>query len=433
MRAASKSRHVNYALVEDQLQQDRERRKEHNKKWRRRWILGCCCCCLTLGSTSAAGIFVLALSSWTLLSEACGWAPRRHFGAVFTPSGSVFVVGGTDGTSNFGDVWTSDEDGEEWKLVVNPGAFGHRHGHALVCDGRNGDLFVIAGSGGNTMADQSMPLRDVWRSRDGRDWTLQTDAAPWAARKYFSAVMDVDGRLFIAGGLSGHGTGGLNDIWSSDDAGRTWASVALAAPWSGRYSFSLALLPGGTRRGRIYIFGGTDGRAQHDVWASDDRGSTWQLMRFTHTREMRQAFYEDRASWTPRFDFSATADGHGMVTVLGGKTDLVGEDAFSNEVWKLPSPQIPATDWYNRKNNDDRLNADTQPLTWEATSIPLWKPRRGHQAIVDKEGVAYILGGETADGLVNDFWKWEQSLDLTNLQQSYEEGIGGTISGIIGR
>jgi hypothetical protein len=104
-----------------------------------------------------------------------------------------------------------------------------------------------------------------------------------------------------------------------------------------------------------------------------------------------------------------------------------------NEVWKLPSPQIPATDWYNRKNNDDRLNADTQPLTWEATSNPPWQPRRGHQAIVDKEGVAYILGGETADGLVNDFWKWEQSLDISNLQQSYEDTLGGIISGILGR
>merc|ERR1712157_214123 len=100
--------------------------------------------------------------------------------------------------------------------------------------------------------------------------------------------------------------------------GLTWEAVSLTAPWSARHSFGCARLPGGARTGRLYILGGNDGQSQHDVWVSDDDGSTWDLMRFTHTHEMRYRNYEERASWTPRFQMCTVTSNDGLVTITGG-------------------------------------------------------------------------------------------------------------------
>merc|ERR1719460_2034529 len=127
-------------------------------------------------------------------------------------------------------------------------------------------------------------------------------------------------------------------MWKSEDTGLTWTPVALAAPWSGRNSFGFARLPGGTREGRLLLLGGSDGRAQHDVWASDDNGENWHLMTFTHVREYVYRDIENRASWSPRYGMGVVADSEGLLTLCGGGGDESGEKAFSREVWTIESP-----------------------------------------------------------------------------------------------
>jgi len=153
------------------------------------------------------------------------------------------------------------------------------------------------------------------------------------------------------------GISGRNDMWKSEDRGQSWTPVALASPWTARHSFGFVQMPGGTRQGRLLILGGSDGRIQHDVWASDDTGESWHIMKFTHVHEMVYRDVEDRASWSPRYGMGATADREGMLTICGGGDD--GADtAFSREVWQIESPPPNSVPWYLKRTTDDRLNVD---------------------------------------------------------------------------
>ena len=73
----------------------------------------------------------------------------------------------------------------------------HHHGHQIVvcgyivaCCGSvltdclwfSGFIKEIQGETGTVDLEKKPSLRDVWRSDNGKDWTLVTDSAPWAPR-----------------------------------------------------------------------------------------------------------------------------------------------------------------------------------------------------------------------------------------------------------
>lgn len=422
LRRASHGKAINMALVEDQLQQDRERRRLHKAKWRRRWRLCCCSCSLVCAVAIAVLVVIFAISAWTQLCEDCGWAGRAYFGAVVTKDKRIILAGGRDGSRVFADVWSGNLKGQDWTRLVESAAFGPRHGHALLYNKNGGDLYVLGGDAGGMSGSESLPLHDVWHSTDARTWVQQTAAAPWVARKNFGAILDEDGRLYVMGGLSGHGSGGLNDVWRSDDKGVTWQAIARTAPWSGRHSFSLVRLPGGKLKGHLYLIGGMDGFQQHDVWLGKPDASSWELARFTHPREMSYEEFKYFASWEPRSEAAAAADSKGMIKLFAGRLAKDGpEGFFSREAFQLPSPQDAPDHWWEKQNNDDRLNLRRTPLEWDKNADPPWKARSGLQTFVDPDDdTAFVLGGEGQDGFRSDLWKESTSINFNNLYSMLE-------------
>jgi len=280
-------------------------------------------------------------------------------------------------------------------------------------------LHLLGGDSAGVGNDTSRFLNDVWSSTDGATWVLQTASAPWTPRKFMGAAADDQGHLFVAGGYDGTGSGGLSDVWRSEDGGKTWSVVLRAAPWTARHSHSLTPLLGGAAKGRLYILGGSDGRLMHDVWFSDDRGATWTLMRFTHTRDLRYTVREDRASWTPRALMAVVTSGDGRVVLIGGETGGEVDEQLSKQVWQLPAPPSSDIAWYEAKSRDMRLNLAFPPLEWKRESTPPWRGRRSHAAFVDGGGVPHIIGGEIDGGFRSDMWRMEVSLDLNNLRGLY--------------
>lgn len=397
--------HVNHDLIHSQMEDDFVRIKKQKTRWKRRWC-GCCfCSCLALLLTIALAVILLAVSGWLLVRDKCDWQPRAHFGAAFAGE-RLILVGGRGPRQNFGDVWESKDMGKTWTLALSAeeAPFQARHGHALLFHdfGNNQTALYLLGGDAGLINDTNLtatgenstgievaetvethrrsvaPLSDVWRSTDfGRSWELRTTRA-WPARKWFGAVVS-EGVLFVMGGLRGHS--GLSDVWRSDDEGVTWEAVTQVAGWSGRHSF--ALVSDGSR---FFVMGGDDGRIQQDVWQSET-GQVWQLMRFTHVTEMTFTRKETYASWTPR-NAPAVHDSTGLLMV-GGETNDTG---FSREVWILEGEQ-----W-----QQDAAEA-------------LWSPRRGHQVLVNGEGVVYLLGGQSQLGYHNDIWSKETNVNLQNL------------------
>lgn len=429
LRSAGTGKQVSMALVEETLTADRERMAAFKKKWRSRCRMCYCSCCLLLLGGFATLLVLFATSSWTCLCEDCGWPPRVDFGAAVRPDGSFFLVAGRDDFQNFGDVWTGDQEGN-WRRLVDTGPFRPRHGHALLCTS-SGELLLLGGDEGGIPPAVSLLKSDVWRSPDGETWVLQTGAAPWSARKYFGAVTDGAEGIFIAGGLGGSDSGGFNDVWQSQDQGATWQAVLLAAPWNGRHSFGFVRAPGGLQEGSIvetrslYLLGGFDGFAHHDVWLGTPDGIGWTLQRFTHRRESRYDVVEERATWEPRQSMGAVADATGRVKVFGGRLDIeAAEGFFSREVWELPPLEAAPTDWWAKRTNDARLNVRTTPPEWIAGATPPWSARAGHRAVFDlANNAVYVLGGEDRNGFKADMWKEAFSLNFVNFYSTIELAV----------
>lgn len=423
LRSAGTGKQVSMALVEETLTADRERMAAFKKKWRSRCRMCYCSCCLLLLGGFATLLVLFATSSWTCLCEDCGWPPRVDFGAAVRPDGSFFLVAGRDDFQNFGDVWTGDQEGN-WRRLVDTGPFRPRHGHALLCTS-SGELLLLGGDEGGIPPAVSLLKSDVWRSPDGETWVLQTGAAPWSARKYFGAVTDGAEGIFIAGGLGGSDSGGFNDVWQSQDQGATWQAVLLAAPWNGRHSFGFVRAPGGLQEGSLYLLGGFDGFAHHDVWLGTPDGIGWTLQRFTHRRESRYDVVEERATWEPRQSMGAVADATGRVKVFGGRLDIeAAEGFFSREVWELPPLEAAPTDWWAKRTNDARLNVRTTPPEWIAGATPPWSARAGHRAVFDlANNAVYVLGGEDRNGFKADMWKEAFSLNFVNFYSTIELAV----------
>lgn len=422
LKAASSGKAPSMNLVEETMAADQERMAHHKKKWRSRWrVCSCCCCCSLLGGFIAL-VLLYATSPWQQLCDDCGWNKRAYFAAALHPDGRIFIVGGRNAEENFGDVWSGNIEGGDWQRLVEV-AFGPRHGHALLCS-RNGELVVLGGDEGGIGNQEPAPQNDLWRSTDGKTWA-ESGTMPWAPRKFLGAVIDEADRIYIAGGLGGHGSGGFNDLWISEDMGRSWRAVVLAAPWSGRYSFALVRAPGGINKGSLYLLAGFDGYAHHDVWLGNTEGSSWELMRFTHRREGSYDVFEYRAPWIPRFALAAVADSEGRIKIFGGQAEEEDlEGLFRRNAWELPPPETVPSNWWEKKGSDDRLNVRTTPPEWIQSTTPPWTARAGHVALVDPEtNAVFILGGEGPSGYMADMWKEAFSINLVNLYNMLELGF----------
>ena len=42
-------------------------------------------------------------------------------------------------------------------------------------------------------------------------------------------------KIFVFGGRAGSSTQMFNDVYRSEDIGKTWVKMSSAAPWDGRY------------------------------------------------------------------------------------------------------------------------------------------------------------------------------------------------------
>eukprot|EP00747_Dinoflagellata_sp_TGD_P077780 gnl/TRDRNA2_/TRDRNA2_159747_c2_seq1.p1 gnl/TRDRNA2_/TRDRNA2_159747_c2~~gnl/TRDRNA2_/TRDRNA2_159747_c2_seq1.p1 ORF type:complete len:250 (+),score=15.77 gnl/TRDRNA2_/TRDRNA2_159747_c2_seq1:57-806(+) len=147
-------------------------------------------------------------SAWELQTDAAKWDPRVTMAEV-VGNGTVLVVAGhfEDGvnwTYSFNDVWKSDDLGATWMLQTAGAEFGMRKRHALAAL-QNGSILVLGGqkcSADWQRLDTGCELcQDVWRSDDmGRSW-LAVEAVPaWSARKDAAAVTLLDGGILMIGG-----------------------------------------------------------------------------------------------------------------------------------------------------------------------------------------------------------------------------------------
>lgn len=230
--------------------------------------------------TAAAATLAVAEAGlqWTKLADA-PWS-ARSFPCAGEVNGQLVITGGHNDEGYTNDVWSSP-DGENWRLEVAQAPWTPRSYHSCEVlpgpDGPNGDRMILMG--GHSQNDW---FGDVWISEPGNvsSWSLVLDEAPWAARAAASLMRQGASSLVLLGGSDGYmqplGDGTLfNDVWRSDDAGRTWNEEANAAPWVAREGMSGGT--GLTFGGNVTVIGGETGYFEDaflgDVWSSATGGA----------------------------------------------------------------------------------------------------------------------------------------------------------------
>ena len=161
--------------------------------------------------------------------------------------------------------------------------------------------------------------RDVWRSRDGRNWTRVQQAAPWKHGDLPMTLVFGDRMWLMGGWFNGllPGCSASSEVWSSSD-GLSWKQVTACAGWSPRLAAGAIVF-----QDKMWILGGIenyflgdDTSLRNDVWCSSD-GETWELA-------------TEQAGWSPRAFHQAV--GGGKMWVLGGGNYVPNHFAL-NDVW----------------------------------------------------------------------------------------------------
>jgi hypothetical protein len=156
---------------------------------------------------------------WERMTANAEWAPRAG-AAVVEKNGFLYVLGGEDGflctpgpfgleCPYFNDVWRS-RDGASWELVTMSAGWSPRPGHQ--CQVLLDTIVCFGGFGWPAVADPTRPPgpgnplvanhpRDVWVSRDGRQWE-KLPHPPWNAATAANVKYDFDS-LVVTGGPGG--------------------------------------------------------------------------------------------------------------------------------------------------------------------------------------------------------------------------------------
>lgn len=300
-----------------------------------------------------------AAPDWVLEGKAA-WQPRdSQVECVF--GDKLWIMGGWFQSYEAPprDVWSS-KDGKDWQLVQDNAPW--LHSDLAMCIPFHDKMLVMGGWYKGRLEGHSASSQ-VWSSTNGTDWQQETKSAGWSPR-IAAGLVEFKGRLWMMGGTEDYYFGDdkslKNDVWSSAD-GKEWKLETEHAEWSSRgYLQAVAL------NNKLYVFGGGNYtpayHAKNDVWSSED-GIHW-------TCET------DAAPWSPRLWFSGIVY-RGQMWVLGGWSK---EHDNSGDVWHSQDGKT----WH-------RLETKT-----------CWKARHEHSVFVFQDKL-WVAGGH-ARPLSNEVW-----------------------------
>ncbi|MBL7740470.1 MAG: hypothetical protein JNK14_14730 [Chitinophagaceae bacterium] len=189
------------------------------------------------------------MRNWSVLAKESN-LPVRFFYHPFVFKNKIWIIGGSNGTDSFADVWNSD-DGVHWIKRADNMPFGKREGDQFVVF--NDRIYML----GN----------DVWSSDDGLNWKQETKEIVHGESIFGYASLVFDNKIWLLG-CNRNGTFKSEILTSSD--GKQWK--AHRAPWSPRGGIAACIYNGeifmtGGKYGGPGIDGQTEFIYSNDVWS----------------------------------------------------------------------------------------------------------------------------------------------------------------------
>ena len=262
--------------------------------------------------------------------------------------------------------------GPDWVLVNEAAPWEARDSQAEFV--YQDQLWIL---GGWVASDKPNP-RDVWRSPDGVEWTCTVEEAPWE-HSDLSPSMVFNDRMWLMGGRKLPGKENSNKVWSSVD-GTEWVLETDDPGWCPRVSASFAVF-----KDRMWLMGGTenfyedtDETLKNDVWSTAD-GREWRL-------EI------ENAAWAKRT--------HAQTVVFDGKLWIMGGGRWNPET-------IPMNDvWCS----EDGVN-------WtQVTDAAPWDPRMWFSLVVYRDRMWVLGGWSRTNGNFGDVWYSKDGKNWTELK-----------------
>lgn len=295
------------------------------------------------------------------------------------------------------EVWAFHVDCGLWEqLAPSGGGPGVRARAASVVDASGERIFFFGGRD-RTASGTYENYADVWAYELATDtWTQVSSGDGPSARS--SAVIAHDAarnRLLVFGGntsTSGLTLTGTADLWALDLASGTWSELAAGGTAPSPRLYHSAVVVGS----EMVVFGGTpdfDGPFMNDAYALDLTSDTWRLI--------NDGFADGTPM--PRFGHELYADAaRGRVVVIGGHdpTDLGNR----NDVWAL---DLASGAWSELRPGDTLNGMPSGPCEFPADfTIPEeGAPERRYAfARAQTDTRAFVVGGKTDCGNVNDVW-----------------------------
>lgn len=209
----------------------------------------------------------------------------QNFNIIPNPFPDPFAPPFISQSDFFNDVWRS-MDGINWEPLVENAPWPARAGLSAVV--YKNEIYIMGGSvnDDSSIIGPGGPARiyfnDVWKSKNGKDWEMLTEHAPWAARAGGIAVVK-DEFIYMIGGEDGFICNEFtprcppyyNDVWRTKD-GQNWELVVENAEWPARPGHQVVVA-----QDRFVLFGGfglgpdiTIPANPMDVWISN-KGKVW--------------------------------------------------------------------------------------------------------------------------------------------------------------
>lgn len=188
------------------------------------------------------------LVNWSVVSAQSN-LPQRFFYHPFAFQNKLWIIGGSDGKTEFADIWNS-EDAVNWIKVADNLLFGKRQNGQVVFF--QNKLFLLN--------------NDVWSSADGINWIRETKEIVKDESVFGYAAVVFDNKIWL---LGCNRNGKFKSEVLVSDNGKEW--IAQSAPWSPRGGiaacvFNDKIFMTGGKYGGPGIAGQTEFVYSNDVW-----------------------------------------------------------------------------------------------------------------------------------------------------------------------
>ena len=180
-------------------------------------------------STATPGVVPDGVN-WEKMSDNTGWG-KRCYPEVDVVQGHLILNGGQSLSTFYNDVWRSADQGRTWEQVCAEAPWGVRAGHhSHVMDD---EIYMF---GGARNSNDRIFYPELWvSSRPRRDLGTADAELPEDMGRAGMQVCHIDGTLYFMGGdhdkpvFLPNWEGRRNDVWKSDDKGATWELLGHAS------------------------------------------------------------------------------------------------------------------------------------------------------------------------------------------------------------